>query len=230
MKNTTPKNFKKESIKVEKRLPLSEKHLKEISTLLYNKYQKEERKRKYAPVKEVLTLLARAGFLAMALVAPNTIVLAKELFPEESEWKNWKRYNPSYLKSTLARLEKQKEVKITEENDQQIVKLTTRGKVKLLKYTLKELKIKKPKRWDGRWRLIMYDIPKKYKTSQEFFRTMLNYLSFYPFQRSVYLFPHPCEDEIEYLRQILGIDRYVRILIVEKIEHDEAFRTYFGLT
>ena len=230
MKNATSKNLKREPEKIKENLPLSEKHLKEISTLLYNKYREEERKKRYAPVKEVLVLLAKVGFLAMAVVAPNTIVLAKELFPEESEWENWKRYNPFYLKSTLARLEKQKEVEIIEENDQQIVKLTTRGKVKLLKYALKELEIKKPKKWDGKWRLIIYDIPKKYKTSQQFFRTMLNYLSFYPFQRSVYLFPYPCEDEIEYLRQILEISRYVRILVVEKIEHDEAFRTYFRLT
>ena len=221
---------KKELTKIEEKLPLSEKHLREISTLLYNKYQKEERKKKYAPVKEVLALLAKMGFLAMTLVAPNTIILAKELFPEKKEWENWKRYNPSYLKSTLVRLERQKEVEIIEEDDQQIVKLTTRGKVKLLKYALKELEIKKPKKWDGKWRLVIYDIPRKYKASQEFFRVMLKQLSFYPFQKSVYLIPYPCENEIEYLRQILGIDRYVRILVVEKIEYDEAFRTYFGLT
>ena len=65
MKNATLKNIKRKPKKIKEDLPFSEKYLKEISTLLYNKYQKEERKKRYAPVKEVLALLAKMGFLAM---------------------------------------------------------------------------------------------------------------------------------------------------------------------
>ena len=46
--------------------------------------------------------------------------------------------------------------------------LTKFGKRRIIKYALDELSIEKPKQWDGRWRMIIYDVDEKRKNYETF--------------------------------------------------------------
>lgn len=213
----------------DKKLPLSDKYLAQIAARLYERVKKEERNKKYAPVKEVLTLLGQGVLLATVFMVPGVGRGLKHLTYGKKDQDAWKHFNPCYLKRTIKNLEKQKQVEIVEEEGQSIVKMTHKGKLRILKYSLDELTIKKPTVWDGKWRLVVYDVPKKYKEAAVIFRESLKRIGFYPFQESVYIYPYPCGEIVEYLRQLLEIDEFVRILLVDKFENDSAFRTYFSL-
>ena len=54
-------------------------------------------------------------------------------------------------------------------------------------------------------------------------------MNFLKLQRSVYLTPFRCRDEIEYLRQVCGIPSEVIILTVSGIENEHVYKEYFGL-
>jgi CRISPR-associated endonuclease Cas2 len=208
---------------------LSNEQVAHLSHILYQQFKKEERAVKYAPVKEVLSLLGKGLLLTTLFMVPNAGRAMKPLLQEESDWDAWKRYNPCYLKGTIKRLEKLKDVRLKKIGDQMVVVLTDKGKRRILKYALDELKIKKPRFWDGKWRLVVYDLPVAYKGEREFLRETLIRLGFYKFQESVYIYPYECQDEIEYLRSFLAAREHIRILIVDQIENDQAFRTYFDL-
>lgn len=114
-------------------------------------------------------------------------------------------------------------------NGAEVIKLTRSGKRKILQYSLQTLSIPKPKNWDGLWRVVLYDIPKDKHHTRDLLRQTIRRLGFYPLQESVYLFPYPCFDEIDYLRQYYFLDIKVQYLLVKQIENDMAYRTYFNL-
>ena len=213
-------------------LPISkegEHYIGELSKTLSRQIEIEIFKKKYAPVSNILKLVGAGVFLASSLAIPNLPLALKPLLANENEYEAWKRFNIPYLKRTLQRLEKQKLVEIEEDKGVQVVKITDAGSRRILKYSLEELAIKKPKIWDGSWRLISYDIPGELKSFREIFRDYLLSWGFYPLHESVFLHAYPCEQEVEFLREYLGVGKYVRIFRVSRIENDQPFKKFFGI-
>jgi uncharacterized phage-associated protein len=186
--------------------------------------------KKYAPVKEVLTIVGAGAFLVASVAIPNLPRGLKPFLKDEDERDAYKRFNIRHLKQTLERLEKQKLVERSFENGEWIIKITRKGRQKILRYALDELEIEKPPYWDRKWYLVVFDIPEDYKARRDTFTQYLKAWGFYPFQKSVYLHAYStCLEPIEFLREHLGVGKYVRILTVSKIENDREFRGFFGV-
>ena len=226
----TTKNIKKKRERVED-LPLSktlESHIADIAKSLSKQIEKEILKERYANAAAILKLVGTGAFLAASIAIPNLPRILKP-FLQENEYEVWKRFNIPYLKRTLKRLEKQKLVIIKDKENCQIVEITNAGRRRILKYTLDELAIGKPKFWDKKWRLVSYDIPKKLSGLRTIFKDYLDIWGFYPLHESVLLHAYPCEKQVEFLREYLGIGEYVRIFQVSKIENDAPFKDFFGV-
>lgn len=209
---------------------ISDRQIEKLARALKEKFLAEKRVNQYAQVKEVLTLLGAGAFLPLAIIMPGLPMALKPFLKEHKEdWEEWKRYNPFYLQRTIKRLEEQKLVKIKDRGKKQIVEITNQGKKKILKYALDELEIKRPSGWDRKWRLIIYDIPEKQRRRRNIFRDHLKALGFWRLQESVFLYPFPCEDEIEFLRQYYNLGKHIIILEVKGLENETAYRKYFGL-
>jgi len=181
-------------------------------------------------VKEILTLLGAGTFLAASLIMPGLPMAIKPFLDErrKREENEWKKFNTWRLKQVLKRLHQQKLVDVVERNDMSIVKISEKGKKKLLKFNLEKMQLNH-KKWDGKWRIIIYDIFTSKRQEAELFRRTLKRLKFLKLQRSVYLTPFKCHDEIEYLRQVCNIGKEVLILTVSGIENETAYREYFGV-
>lgn len=186
-------------------------------------------------VKGVLLLLGVGVVLAGTIMVPTLPMALKPLIDfykkrqREKDLKEWNRFNQARLRFVLKRLHQQKVVEVSKEDRVNIVKLTDKGRVKFMKYKLEEIMIDKPPRWDGRWRLIIYDIGKEKRVLSEIFRSFLNKMEFLKLQRSVYLTPYKCDEQIEFLRQYYGLDKEVLYLVVEKIENEQVYKNYFGI-
>jgi hypothetical protein len=202
-----------------------------LTQQLTRQLDKDAFEKKYAPVKNILLLVGAGAFLAASIAMPNLPQLLKPFLKQQSEneYEVWKRYNIPYLKRTLTRLERQKLIEITEENGLQVVKITDSGKTKIIKYGIDSLVIKKPKIWNRTWYLVSYDFPTDLRNIGEAFREYLQNWNFYPIHESVMLHAYPCEEEVELLRQSLGLGEYVRIFTVSKIENDKLFRDFFDV-
>ncbi|MBI5613688.1 CRISPR-associated endonuclease Cas2 [Candidatus Gottesmanbacteria bacterium] len=208
----------------------SDETLRSISLLLVKQSEHEQRKAKYAPIKEVLSLIGRGAVISSALLSVSGAASIAKLLRESPDWDSWKRYNVSYLQRTLRRLAAQKHVEVSETNDMSIVSLTKLGKRKILKYSQDTIKVDKPDHWDRKWRLVMYDIPSSRRELSEVLRQALRTLGFYKMQESVYVYPYPCFEQIEFLREFYALGDIVQYMLVDKIENDEAYKIYFGLS
>ena len=184
--------------------------------------------------KEVLILLGAGAFLAASIIFPGLPMVAKSFINAAKEanrnksQKEWEKFNLWRLRQVVKRMQSSKLVEIKEEKSIPIIKITQKGKQKLLRYKIDEMALDESS-WDGKWRLIIYDVANTKRAHSEMFRTMLNKLKFLKLQRSVYLTPFKCEDEIEYLRLLFGIGNEVQILKVGSLENEMAYRRYFGI-
>ena len=185
-------------------------------------------------VKDVVLLLGSVVILTALVVFPALGVIAKTALDIHDEQerkkakKEWEKFNLWRLRATIKRLQKQKIVKARDHNGSKVIVLTEKGRTKFLEYKLDEMTIR-PSKWDGKWRLIIYDISKHKTRSQRAFREMLKRLKFLMVQKSVYLFPYPCEGEIESLKQYYDVQDQVMTLTVKGMESEEIYKKYFGL-
>jgi DNA-binding transcriptional regulator PaaX len=115
------------------------------------------------------------------------------------------------------------------EYKQGMLSITHKGRVYLLKET-SFWKIKKSKqKWDGKWRVLIFDIPEKRKATRDQIRITLSNIGFMRLQDSVWIYPYDCADLITLLKADLKIGRNVLYMIVEALEYDKPVRSYFEL-
>lgn len=126
----------------------------------------------------------------------------------------------------VRRLNKRGTIKIIDRGDIRQIQLTREGYVETL---LSKFNIQKPKKWDGYWRLVIFDIPEKARHLRNKFRWLLKKNKFYKLQASVFISPHPLNREaIEYLKET-GLIDYIRILKVSEIDDDRDLKKRFRL-
>jgi DNA-binding transcriptional regulator PaaX len=114
-------------------------------------------------------------------------------------------------------------------NDLKTVSITEKGIKKTLIIDIENLEIKHSKKWDGQWRIVFFDIPEKYKTSRDALTSKLKMLGFKQIQKSVYVFPFECFEEIEKLRCFYNIRPYTFLITANKIEGAEKLIKLFKL-
>lgn len=85
-------------------------------------------------------------------------------------------------------------------------------------------------KWDGKWRIVIFDIPGCMNRQRHAFRSKIKALGFHMIQRSVFAIPYPCEQEISDICRKLKLTSYVDIILAESIlSHEEDLRKAFGL-
>ena len=179
--------------------------------------------------KDFLLLLAVAGMLAIASTSPYFLINLARLALKDKKFrhKNCKASDMALARS-MAGLNKNKIVILKEEKGKFTVKLTEKGKKIVKEIQFDNLKIDKPKIWDGKWRIVIFDIPEnKRRHMRDAMRQKLKKIGFYQMQKSVWVFPYPCEKEIRLLCEIFGVNSFVNMITSDKIYNDDALRRYF---
>jgi len=173
--------------------------------------------------KSILATIGFAGLITIIAIAPNSLQML-ELFGLGK-----KRYNSRTVYKTLKRLEKQRIVEIREKGDKATITITEKGKKRLLKYNIDDIKIKIPKKWDKKWRIVSFDIPERQKNAREALRRKLKELDFFPLQKSLFIFPYSCKNEIDFIAEIFQIENCVIFLETSNINSEYKPKKYFGL-
>ncbi|MGB9680867.1 MAG: CRISPR-associated endonuclease Cas2 [Minisyncoccia bacterium] len=175
--------------------------------------------------KIILSTIAVAGVLAVAAVAPNAL-RAIDLFRDKDKRKY---HMGSYINRSIAKLKNRGLITFEKKGGKTFVRLTEKGERELLKYQLREMTIQRPKKWDKKWRVIIFDIKEKRKVIRERLRQELKNLGFIKLQNSVWVFPFECEEVIILLKSYFCIGKDVLYMTVEKIENDKWLKEKFGL-
>ncbi len=162
----------------------------------------------------ILTSLEVAGVLAIALVAPNVVQLLK------------KRYTTRSIQSASQRLIQKGYIAWDDSKGKRRLQLTSKGRMHL---SNDRLKVKIPKRWDGKWRLVIFDIAEPRRRYRTLLRQTLEEIGFERLQDSVWVFPYDCEELITLLKADYGLGKEVLYIIADTIERDSVIRSRFKL-
>jgi len=170
----------------------------------------------------VLTTITVAGVIAVAAVAPNAVKLLKTTGAIDRL-----RYR---ARTTLGRLKAKGEIEFIELDGKKYARLTARGEKMMAFYQEKlRLRDEKPRRWDQRYRLVMFDIPEKRKGTREKLRLVMREIGFLRVQDSAWVYPYDCEEFVALLKAHLHIGKDVLYAVIEEIENDAAIRAHFHL-
>ena len=102
------------------------------------------------------------------------------------------------------------------------------GAYRLLKNTTDMLAIDTNHAWDGHWRLVCFDIPKGKDKERLYFNRRLHELGFTMIQRSMWVHPYECTNEITQITDFVNLTRYITILQVVKFD-DRTTRRLLGV-
>lgn len=179
--------------------------------------------KKKAKKKQVTSIILRtigvAGLLGVALVAPNVLGAMGKLgmVPTGRQKEIINRARDRMLKQGLLRRERG------------FLRLTPKGQDRLRLLQLREAAMTRPRRWDRRWRVLIFDIPEYRKALRDKIRHTLEGIGFVRLQDSVWIYPYDCEDLIALLKADFKIGKDVLYMIVEELEGDRHLKEHFRI-
>jgi len=185
--------------------------------------KKEMRKTKIQ--RAILTTVGIAGILSIAAVAPNALQLLG-MFGLNKKTKTYRR---DAINNSVKRLVEKKLLIYEKRKGKSYLRLTHEGEKILQTLGLLDYKIKKPKRWDKKYRIIIFDIKEERKITRNKLRNTLRSIGFFRLQDSVWVYPYDCEDFITLIKADFKIGRDVLYIIADRIENDSFLRRQFGL-
>lgn len=181
----------------------------------------------YSPIKQKVLLLLQAGF-ALSFAAKTLPQQARILGELADEWQ---AINRAYLYRIIREFEDEQLVRIEEDKDgTRTVVLSERGKKRALTFHINKISISEPKRWDGMWHAVFFDIPEGWKAAREALRLKLYDLDFYHWQKSVFVHPYPCRDEIDFIVTSFQVRHFVRYATLSEVSHESELLRHFKLT
>lgn len=131
----------------------------------------------------------------------------------------------SYRK-TLYYLLKRGLIRFVEKESGKFLALTNQGQLEAL---LTKAKRPKPAKWDGKWRMVIFDIPEDSKEQRNKLRSLLKANNFFKLQASVYVNPYPLNREAVLYLEKTKLIEYIRIIKVEEIDNDRDLKKHFNL-
>ncbi len=173
--------------------------------------------------KDILRLIGTGVVVGgAALMAPNTIQLIEFFDPKSPQERNriWK---------TIKYLEEKNRVVFEERGQKTFVVLTHQGQLQLNEDAIWELAIERPRRWDRKWRIVMFDLPSSHEKIRQSFRLKLEDLGFKLYQRSVFIFPYECQEEVHTIAKWYGVDHCIRYIVATEIHDMRKYAQEFDL-
>jgi hypothetical protein len=167
--------------------------------------------------KEIIKGIALGGVVATIFVLPGIAIGYKWV---DDLHKNHKRK----LRDNLKRLLDRGYIR-EDEVDKYVI--TPKGVLKLNEYKIEELTIEKPKKWDNIWRIITFDIPEEKRIARDALNRKLKELGFITFQKSVFVYPHPCKKEFDQIGEFFGVNDNIIFIEAMNISNEESLKKIF---
>ncbi len=181
--------------------------------------------------KAILITLIGGALLISPMAGPLLYNSAKRVL--KKWWEEGGPYvpperDPDQVRDSLYKLRRNEYIKLKYDSRRNVTKLelTSKGRKFFEHRQFEELKIPLPEKWDGRWHMLMFDIPEKSRTFRNALREKLKALGFFQIQKSVWIYPFECEKEMKYVCEFLGVKHFALMFTV-RVENDAILRKHF---
>ncbi len=167
----------------------------------------------------ILASVATVGLLGVAVLAPNVFGAMAKLGILPS-----RRFG-EIVNTSRRRLVQSGHL----EYKNGFLRLTAKGESELRQLEISNFVIKKPRRWDLKWRLLIFDIPEYRRPLREKVRRTLTAIGFVRLQDSVWVYPYDCEDLVTLLKADFKIGKDLLYIVADAVENDRRLRSVFGI-
>lgn len=171
---------------------------------------------------------------AMLYAAVDGVMVASSAVPDFSKIltyymgrKKGARFNYQ-AKTVLGRLSARGLVTFEERGGRRYARITEKGRL-MLELEKRRVVIMKKRRWDRRWRVVIFDIPERRRGVRVRLRRFMEEYGFVRLQDSVWIYPYDCEDLVALVKANLRVGADVLYMIVERLERDKHLREHFAL-
>ncbi len=172
--------------------------------------------------KTILKGLAIGGFVGITIFAPNALQIVNLFKP-----KNYRER--ARIKYALNTLHKKSYVKYSPTKNNPSILITSQGLKKAREYSLDNLKIYEPKKWDKNWRMVLFDIPEKLRRSRREVSFRLKDIGFFPYQDSAFVIPYECRREVNIISEHFFVKKYIKYLTIKTMEDEKMLKKHFCL-
>ncbi|HEY4523473.1 MAG TPA: hypothetical protein VJK04_01195 [Candidatus Paceibacterota bacterium] len=180
---------------------------------------------KLGPIQQKIILLLQGGLALGLSYSPR-----RQFRIVRGIGREWKQINQRALSQGVLKLYQSKLVEEKHFSDGSIrIVLNENGIRRALSYKLDEIQIAMPTRWDHKWRMVLFDVPESRKDLRDTFRQHLKRLHFYEFQKSVFIYPFRCSDEINFIIEFYHARKYVRFAVIDSIDNTLDLQRHFRL-
>ncbi len=138
-------------------------------------------------------------------------------------------YERNRIWKVIKYLEAKNRISLEDRDGKTYVILTQHGRLQLNEDSIWDMRIEKPRRWDRKWRLVLFDLPVQHNTVRNSFRLKLEDLGFRLYQRSVFIYPYECHEEVHTIAKWYGIDEYIRYIVATEVHDMRQFAKMFDL-
>ena len=173
-------------------------------------------------------MIAAGIAIPAAFLMPNTPIALKPLLRALTKQCGLRK--SEHFARSITYLKRRRLVSIAAKDGQQILTLSENGKKRVLQFDLDKIRLKRPRKWDGYWRLVLFDIPEKQRLGREALRAKLKQLGFYQLQKSCFIHPFDCKSEITFISEIYEVAPYVNFILVKELEGSAQLVKYFNLS
>lgn len=173
---------------------------------------------------EKLLLLLFTGLALGCSFSPNQSFRVLKLFG-----RGWKEIERKNLTRSLRALEQRRLLILKRRGTYMVPVLTALGKQRAHMAQLKHLKIARPKKWDKKWRIVLFDIPEEQRQWRNILRAQLKRLQFHELQKSVFVHPFDCMKEMKQLSDYYQGEKYIRFIEATHVDNESVLRKLFAL-
>ena len=109
-----------------------------------------------------------------------------------------------------------------------LVSLTGKGMLRAINFRFRRLANKKEK-WDGKWRMVFFNIPESHRKGRDALRYRLKMAGFYKLQESIFIYPYECEKEVRDFIKLFKMQKYVRFGLLDFVDDGQHIAGLFKL-
>lgn len=175
---------------------------------------------------KILFIIAAGTLIPASILAPN---LAQVTIPLLKKLAKQLQTSPYKVRRSLASIKRNRLVGIRQHKGELQFILLERGRQRIVKGNFDTLTIAAPKKWDRKWRVVLFDVPEQRKKAREALRVKLKDLGLYPLQKSCFVHPYECKGEIDFVSEFFNISPHVHYHTAESMESEGDLRHYFNL-
>lgn len=172
----------------------------------------------------ILGAIGLVGVLSLAIAVPNAIQIVKLL-----KYRDRRYHSPKYMRRVVEKMMKQGYIVLKKRNGEEVLVLTEKGRYELSRFQLKQKSLEKPRKWDRKWRIVVFDIEEKRRSVRDRIRENIQEYGFIKLQQSVWVCPYECEELITFFKAECKVGKELLYIVANEIEGEDRLKRKFKL-